>query len=431
MHRAQGYGAMAACLSAVALAAGCGPGANGGTGGAGSVTYYKNVLPLVVEHCAGCHTPGGLAPFSLVSHDSAQVYAGLMAAATGAGSMPPWPPAAGCGDFRGARRLSSDQIAVFEAWRDAGAPAGDPADAPADLTPPATMLGSPDVTLDPGVDYHPNQAVTDDYHCFLVDPNLTVARDLVGFDIHPGAATSVHHVVLFAVSPALLPDAEAKDAAEPGAGWTCFGGSGVGSPPNVPMVVGGWVPGSGGSAFPPPTGINLVAGTRVIIQVHYNLLTQRDVLDRTTVDLYYADAPVAKPARIRPVANTSFAIAPGVASETVSAELQIADSWSLWGVVPHMHLHGRGIKVSILHPDGGLTCAVDIPRWNFHWQQFYYYVNPLPVRPGDAIRLECTFDNSPESQPIINGVRPPPEPLTWGEATTDEMCLNYLYFTPP
>jgi hypothetical protein len=238
-------------------------------------------------------------------------------------------------------------------------------------------------------------------------------------------------VVLFAVPPALLPDAQAKDAAEAGAGWTCFSGSGVGAPPNVPMVVGGWVPGSGGSAFPPPTGINLVAGTRVIIQVHYNLLTQRDVVDRTTVDLYYADTPVAKPARIRPVANTSFTIAPGVASETVSADLQINDAWSLWGVVPHMHLHGRAIKVSILHADGRSTCAVDVPRWNFHWQQFYYYVNPLSVGPGDAIRLECTFDNSPESQPIINGVRAPPEPLTWGEATTDEMCLNYLYFTPP
>jgi hypothetical protein len=83
-----------------------------------------------------------------------------------------------------------------------------------------------------------------------------------------------------------------------------------------------------------------------------------------------------------------------------------------------MHLHGTAIKLSSFHPDGGTTCGIDIPRWDFHWQEFYYYVDPLPGDPGDLVRLECTFDNT-------QGDRP----LTWGEATTDEMCLTYLYFT--
>jgi len=87
-------------------------------------------------------------------------------------------------------------------------------------------------------------------------------------------------------------------------------------------------------------------------------------------------------------------------------------------VVPHMHLHGTEIKLSALHPDGGSTCGIDIPRWDFHWQQFYYYVDPLPGAAGDRLRLECTFDNTAGDQP-----------LTWGEKTTDEMCLMYLYVT--
>ena len=90
----------------------------------------------------------------------------------------------------------------------------------------------------------------------------------------------------------------------------------------------------------------------------------------------------------------------------------------LRGVVPHMHLHGTAIKLSLLHPDGSSACAIDIPRWNFHWQQLYYYVNPMMGAVGDALRLECTYDNSTGT-----------EPLTWGEATTDEMCLIYLYVT--
>ena len=414
MHCGEGQGAAGACLAAIAIAAGCG----GGNGG--PVTYYKNVLPIVVEHCGGCHTPGGLAPFSLMSYDDAHGYAGPVAIATGSGSMPPWPPAPGCGEFLNTRRLSNAQIATFAAWNEGGAPAGNPADAPANLTPPATNLGTPSATLDPGVDYQPNRALTDDYHCFLVDPGLTAARDLVGFDIHPGTRTSVHHVLLFAVPPSLLSAAQAKDDAEPGAGWTCFGGSGVGMAPNVPAVVGGWVPGAGATAFPAPTGISLAAGTRVIIQVHYNLLVQRDFLDRTTADLYYADTPVTKPALVRPLGNTTFVVPPGVASQTVVAELPLMAPGALRGVVPHMHLHGTSIKLAVVHPDGSSTCAIDIPRWDFHWQQFYYYVNPLLGFPGDALRLECTYDNSTGT-----------EPLTWGEATTDEMCLIYLYVTAP
>jgi hypothetical protein len=412
MRRGAGHGAAAACLGVVAIAAGC------GGGGSGTVTYYKEVLPLVVQHCGGCHAPGGLAPFSLMSYDDARGYAGPVAIATRSGSMPPWPPAAGCGEFQNTRRLAPGDIDVFAAWHDAGAPAGNPADAPANLTPPATNLGAPSATLDPGVDYVPNRALTDDFHCFLVDPGLTAPKDLVGFDIHPGTRASVHHVLLFAVPPALLPLAQAEDDAEPGPGWTCFGGSGVGSAPNVPQVVGGWVPGAGGTAFPPPTGINLVAGTKVIIQVHYNLLTQRDVIDRTTADLYYADAPVAKPALVRPLGNTTFVIPPGVASQTVAAELPLMTPGVLRGVVPHMHLHGTAIKLSLRRADGSSTCAIDIPHWDFHWQQFYYYVQPLLGSPGDALRLECTYDNSTGT-----------EPLTWGEATTDEMCTIFLYVT--
>jgi len=411
--------------AAIAGAGACG----GGGGAAAPVTYYKDVLPIVVEHCAGCHSPGGFAPFSLVDYDDAHGYASAVSIATGAGIMPPWPPAAGCGDFRNPRRLSATQIATFAAWDKAGAPAGDPADAPASLTPPEINLGAPDVTLDPGTPYQANAALNDDFHCFLTDPGLTATRDLVGFDIHPGVVASVHHVLLFAVPSDLLPMAQARDDAEAGTGWSCFGGTGVGSGLNYPIVIGGWVPGAGANAFPPPTGISLAANTRVIIQIHYNLLEQRDVLDHTTADLYFAAAPVEKPAQVRPVVNKTFMIPAGVASQTVSAQLSVSESWALWGVVPHMHLHGTEIKVSIEHPGGGSTCAIDIPQWNFHWQQFYYYQQPILVGPGDIVRLECTYDNSADNQPVINGVRAQPAPLMWGEATTDEMCLNYLYFT--
>jgi hypothetical protein len=401
------------------LVAGACLAACGGGGESRPVTYYEDVLPLVAAHCGGCHAPGGFAPFSLVSYDEARPYAGLAAAATHSGEMPPWPPAAGCGDFQNERTLSDAEISVFAEWDREGAPAGDPTGAPAPAIAPAVNLGPPSATLDPGAPYQPDASVTDDYHCFLIDPGLTSTQDLVGFNVRPGTPESVHHVLLFAIAPSALAEAQAKDDAEPGLGWTCFSGTGISSGKDAPPTIGGWVPGSGGSAFPAGTGIRLAAGTRIVMQVHYNLLAGAAFADRTTADLNYALTPVPNPALVRPIANDTFVIPPGE-SDTVTADLPVAmGSWNVWGVLPHMHLHGTEIKIAVERAGGESTCAIDIPHWSFHWQGFYYYKQPIPVEAGDAVRLSCTFDNTAGTAP-----------LAWGEKTTDEMCLAFAYVTP-
>jgi Copper type II ascorbate-dependent monooxygenase, C-terminal domain len=414
--------------------AGVGGAAGGQGGGAagetlpevGAVTYYKDVGPILDGHCVGCHVVGGIAPFTLVGYDEAMKESVLLPSVTKARQMPPWPPSAGCGDFRDERVLTLTEIAKIDAWVKQGAPAGNPADAPA-AKPAGTNLGTPSATLDPGADYHPNDALTDDYHCTLIDPGLAAAQDLIGFNIHPGSGPTVHHVLLFSVSKDKVAAAQAADAAEAGAGWTCFGGTGVDGTPTI----GGWVPGSGQTAFPPPTGIHLEAGTQIVMQIHYNLLTSMNVTDRTTADLFYAatPVPVLKRAAISAVLNTTFLIPAGVKSQTVTGNLPINGNFDLWGVVPHMHVHGVSIHVDIGHPDGTSTCGVDIPAWNFHWQQFYYYQQAIKVKTGDTIHVACTYDNSAMNQPVIRGVKQVPMPLHWGEKTTDEMCLNYLYFT--
>ena len=307
---------------------------------------------MVAAHCGGCHAPGGFAPFSLTSYDEARGYAALAAAATKSGEMPPWPPAAGCGDFAGARTLSAAEIAVFAAWNQAGAPAGDPSGAPSPPPAAGADLGPPSVTLDPGDSYRPNAATSDDYHCFLVDPGLSSAQDLDRLRRPPGDAGQRAPRAGVRGAAGAVAEAQSKDAAEPGLGWTCFAGSGLGSRTDAPPTIGGWVPGAGASAVPGGTGIRLDAGTWIVVQVHYNLLAGAAFADRTTVDLHYAATPVAKRALVLPISNATFVIPPG-ASDTVTAELPVpVGSWSVWGVLPHMHLHGTDIKLSVQHAGG-------------------------------------------------------------------------------
>jgi mono/diheme cytochrome c family protein len=423
--------ALAAAAASAGGAAGCGGGGGGGGSAAqsGPKLFYRDVQPILQQHCQGCHNPQGFAPFSLVTYDDAKSYATVMAGTTANRIMPPWPPRAGCGDFQDPRVLTDDQIAAIGAWASAGAPAGNPKDAPPVVAPAGANLGPPSLTLDPGGDYHADATLTDDYRCFLVDPALTSQKDLIGFDIHPGAPNSVHHVLLFSIPASSVAAAKAMDAAGAGLGWSCFGASGV----SGAQTIGGWVPGAGAAPFPPSTGIPLQPGIGIVMQIHYNLAVQKDVTDRTTADLFFAATPVDKPALIVPLTNTSFVIPAGTKSQTVTAETTIPTNTAavLWGVVPHMHLHGTEIKVEIFHTDGSSDCAIDIPTWNFHWQQFYYYQQPLLGLPGDAVRLSCTYDNSAEDQPVFNGVKLAPADLHWGEKTTDEMCLSYFYLTAP
>jgi hypothetical protein len=70
-----------------------------------------------------------------------------------------------------------------------------------------------------------------------------------------------------------------------------------------------------------------------------------------------------------------------------------------------------------------------IDEWNFDWQGGYTLREPLRVGPDDTLRISCTWDNSAENQPVVDGAVLEPQDVVWGEGTTDEMCLSVMYVT--
>ncbi len=120
----------------------------------------------------------------------------------------------------------------------------------------------------------PHGVGTDDYRCFLLDPHLAQSRYLTGTFVEPDNRNVVHHVILFRADPAQVTAAEQLDAHDPGEGWTCFGDSGLPNSndlDNAPWL-GAWAPGGRESVDSPGYGVPLPAGSRIIMQVHYNLL---------------------------------------------------------------------------------------------------------------------------------------------------------------
>src|SRR5690242_16120471 len=96
-----------------------------------AVTFSKDVAPILYTHCATCHRPGEVAPFSLLTYDDARPQARALARVTRERTMPPWKPEPGFGEFTGEDRLTDQQIGIIQRWVDGGALQGDPSMLPA------------------------------------------------------------------------------------------------------------------------------------------------------------------------------------------------------------------------------------------------------------------------------------------------------------
>ncbi len=386
-------------------------------------TYYEDVQPILNQNCVSCHFTGGIAPFPLETFEQASVVAANIKVSTASRTMPPWKAdkSGECQPWADARWLTDDQIATLGEWVDNGSPAGNPEDAPEDTAEELPGLNTIDATADMGISYTPNDTEEDDYRCFLVDLGATGNQYLTGFEVHPGEARVVHHVVLFDImDDDALAQAQAMDDAEEGEGYTCFGGSGV----NGNLVL-AWAPGSPPTQFPAGTGLPLNASRPAILQMHYNT-TGGTFPDRTTIDLQLADE-VETPSAFGFLVDTELHLTAGQTDVSTASEWSMADlsEWwgapedahfNLYGAFPHQHKLGKSIKVERIR-DGEATCLIDVPAWDFHWQQMYFYDHaPIDIAPTDDIRVSCSYDTSTATEDVY-----------WGEGTNDEMCVAGMY----
>lgn len=412
------------------LGAGCGaPAGPGGPAGPATVSYRQDASVLLERYCTSCHTEGGIAPFSLTGYQAASAHAQAIKAAVQSGAMPPWMPSDKGVPLRYSRAMRPQDKDLLVAWVDAGAPEGDEGQRPRTDIPPAETAAPPrrDLVLDPGVMYQPNSKLSDDYRCFITDPGLKEDGFFTAGVINPGNPAIVHHVIVYEVTAKDAEQVRQADAREAGPGYTCFGGPGGGASQTVLV----WAPGSVPTRAPEGLAIRVSKGSLLVIQVHYNLVNFRGVGDQTTAVLERSPARPGKIAVLLPVMepNKLFLKAGDANARQVIripmlgvlAYLKLT-SLTAYGNVPHMHTLGKRIETRL----AGGDALVEIPRWDFHWQQQYQFREPVVLRPQDTLEVECNYDNSAANQPVIDGQRQAPRDVTWGEKTTDEMCLSYM-----
>ena len=386
------------------------------------VTYTRDIAPILNANCVQCHREGEIAPFPLTGYSDAMKHAKQMSRVTDERLMPPWKAEPGFGHFTDERRLTKQQIELIADWASAGAPEGDAADLP----PPPKFtgewtLGEPDMVLSMPANFTVPAAGRDVYRVFALPMDVPEDKYLVAFQFKPGAATVVHHALLFLDDKhqARTMSEASKDGLP---GYQSFGGIGF-----VPSGgIGGWAPGATPYFLPDGVGKPIHKGADAIMQIHYHP-DGKPHTDQSKLALYFAKKPVTKRAQSFMVMNRSIDIPAGEAHYVRTATLgPIPFDVTLMGVTPHMHLVGKKMKVTATKPDGTVVPIINITDWDFRWQDQYRYAEAIKLPKGTIVNLEAIYDNSTSNPDNPNS---PPKRVVRGEQTTNEMCICFMNYT--
>ena len=316
--------------------------------------------------------------------------------------MPPWHASPEHGKFANDARLSADEKKAIRDWVAAGSPEGDPADLP---PPPRFVEGwqipRPDLVLEMPREVEIPAEGSMPYELVEIDPKLTRDVWVRASQVRPGNPAVVHHVVVFVLPPGV----EKIDEA----GGDFLAAYAPGMPPRV---------------LPDGVAKRIPAGSRIVLQLHYTPRGTKQV-DRSRIGLVFADpATVHKELMSGMALNFRLQIPPGTRDYVSRADFRFSRPSMLLSLLPHMHLRGKSMRFVAEYPDGRREVILDVPRYEFDWQNLYVLDRPKPMPEGTILHTEARFDNSAE-----NPNNPDPRrAVTFGEQTRDEMHVGYLNF---
>lgn len=365
-------------------------------------TFGHDVAPLLARSCLSCHDGSTAGQRVFARYDDVVAQRELMWAAMASGLMPPQgvDRSGACGDWEGARPIDDDDVALFAAWIDAGMPEGE-----ATVPPPTAIQGRDDVDgalVIAGGAWIPRADATvalDQHRCFVVNGPVEPAM-LVGLDVDASAATHLHHAMLFAVPAENAARAHALDV--DGTGWDCDGPPRVGS-----TLVATWTPGAAQIWWPAGTGTPL--SSTLILQLHSHGADDGAV-DASRLRLFFSSSPQRTLAYV-PIDATGFSLPPGLDVVDDARVTVLEQDLQVFGVLPHMHAAGRAIELR--QAAGG--CVVDVPAFDFGWQETAWLSAPRSLAAGSALELSCSWSTRERSTPT-----------RWGESSDDEMCTVFL-----
>jgi Copper type II ascorbate-dependent monooxygenase, C-terminal domain len=415
------------------------------------ITYSKDVAPILYKNCVVCHRPNDIAPMSLMTYEEVLPFARLIRQSVDQRKMPPWHADPSVGLFMNDARLSGADIAIIDEWVKGGTKQGDSKD-----TPPAPVF-EPGWHIKPDIiftipEFLVPKTAQDDYEYIYVPTNFTEDKWIQAGEVLPGDRRVVHHATVSVIDQAEYAKHLAEQAKEnagvdeyhyrtgkvlhlrPEApviddGCSAPDGGGVPGHPSgylniVPAI---YLPGHMPEVRPPGYALRVPAGSYLQFQIHYSNHHGLDVKDRTSVGLVFAKEPVKHEVAQYEIWNNMFRIPPNDGSHRVTSCFTLPKDVIAVAYTAHMHFRGKSMTTKAIYPDGHEEVLLDVPRYDFRWQETYFLDKQFLLPKGTKLMTVAYFDNSKN-----NPLNPDPsKAVRWGEPSDEEMMGFWLQFADP
>ena len=381
--------------------------------------FYKDVLPVLQNHCQTCHRPGEAAPMSLITYKDVRPYAAAIRESVQLRKMPPWGADPAHGKFANDPSLSDKERQVLIDWAAAKAPEGDPKDAPKPLEfTEGWNIGKPDAVFEMPKPYAIPAKGTIAYTYYVIPMHFDEDRWVQAAEIRPGNRALVHHVIGYVRSSKSewLRDAKIGEPYVPAEpfdqrnhpkGWGQF------------LV--GYAPGYRQLSYEPGQAKLIKAGSDLVFEVHYTA-NGTPGTDLTRLGIVFAKEPPRERVLTIGASEGDFVIPPGASSHPVHADFKFYGNAKILDMSPHMHVRGKSFRYEMVRADGSRETILNVPRYDFQWQHHYRPAEPIQIKDGTTIECFATYDNS-----LNNPWNPDPKKeVRWGDQSWEEMMIGFM-----
>jgi len=397
-------------------------------------TFYRDVRPILVQHCQTCHRAGGIAPMPFETYEETRPFAGAIRRSTQEKSMPPWFADPNVGRFSNDPSLKPAEIATLAAWAAAKSPAGKSKDAPPTRHwVESWTIPKPDLVLKMAQAVPLPASGDIEYTYEIVPTNFREDRWVQMAEVLPALRSNVHHAVVYVRpldsnwlrhAPVGVPFT-ASTLTDPddrrGAHWTDS---------DVLLV---YAPGSSPDAWPATMAKLIPARSDLVFQMHYTA-NGRAASDQSSIGLIFSKQAPEQRVLTLQLTNDHFVIPPGAPDYRVEARGTLPNYATLLSFLPHMHLRGKRFEYNLIRKNAGASGRPDYEiepllrvNYHFHWQMSYRLAEPRFLRAGTELQAVAWYDNSK-----ANAHNPDADAeVRWGEQTYDEMMVGFFDVAVP
>ncbi|MCB9252267.1 MAG: hypothetical protein H6605_07345 [Flavobacteriales bacterium] len=410
------------------------------------ITFTEHIAPIIYKNCVFCHRPEGIAPFSLVTYRNVYRKKKTIAEVVSKGIMPPWPADPSYSHFVGERILTEDEKLLIKYWAQNGAKKG-PEEAMPELPtfPEGSFLGKPDLTL--WLDSVVLDAHSLDRFLTIKIP-FEIPKDTFvrAVEFVPGKDNLVHHMNGHLLNykeqdkknvfdGSRIADLQSPKYSEEFQLLKMYNDDGT-EPERVHSAV-NYLPGVYPTLYPEGLGGFRLSkiGAFVANDIHYGP-SHKNSVDRSHINVFYSRKPPDRPTfELMLGTNGQTEIVPPLVvppNRVVTCRTKgvVPEDISVLTINPHMHLLGTSFKAFGLTVTGDTIPLIRIKRWDFNWQYFYTFKNPVKLPKGTMIIVEGVFDNTAN-----NPFNPFDPPRTISDKnrtmkTSDEMFQFIITWVP-